>query len=229
MKLLTLICARSGSKGLKNKNIKIFNKKPLIYYTIKSALSSKFINEVYVSTDSINISRIAKKYGAKVKFLRDKNLSKDNTPETLVWRDSILRIEKLNKINYDCLCVLPITSPLRSKKDIDDCIEIFRKKKCDGVITITPSSKNPYFNMVRIVGNNLELINKHKKNFFNRQKAPKTYDITTVAYIMSTKFIKKKSSIFKGKLRYKIIPKRRSIDIDDKIDFKIAEYLYRNK
>jgi CMP-N-acetylneuraminic acid synthetase len=229
MNLLTLICAREGSKGLKNKNIKLFNKKPLIYYTIKKALSSKYVNEVYVSTDSTKISKVAKNFGAKVKFIRNKNLSKDTSPELMVWRDAILRLEKLNNTNYDYICVLPVTAPLRSVKDIDDCINIFQKKKCDGVITITPSSKNPYFNMVKISNDGLRLINKSKKLFFNRQKAPKVYDITTVAYIMSTNFIKKKNSIFQGKLEYKIIPKNRSIDIDDINDFKIAEYLYQKK
>lgn len=229
MELLTLICARKGSKGIKNKNIKLFNGKPLIYYTIKKALTSKFIDEVYVSTDSNKISKISKVFGAKVRFLRKKNLSQDNTPEIKVWRDAISRLEKLNKKKYDYLCVLPVTSPLRLTKDIDDCIKIFKSKKCDGVISITPSSKNPYFNMVQINKSNLNLINRTKKKIFTRQKSPKVYDVTTVAYVMSTKFIKEKNSIFDGKLEYTIIPKHRSVDIDDEIDFKFAEFLYRKK
>ena len=229
MNLLTLICARKGSKGIKNKNIKLFNGKPLIYYTIKKALTSKFIDEVYVSTDSNKISKISKAFGAKIRFLRKKNLSKDTTPEIKVWKDAISRLEKLNRKKYDYLCVLPITSPLRLTKDIDDCIKIFKSKKCDGVITITPSSKNPYFNMVQINKRNLNLINNAKKKIFTRQKSPKVYDVTTLAYVMSTKFIKEKNSIFDGKLEYKIIPKIRSVDIDDEIDFKFAEFLYRKK
>ncbi len=165
MNLLTLICARKGSKGIKNKNIKLFNGKPLIYYTIKKALTSKFIDEVYVSTDSNKISKISKVFGAKIRFLRKKNLSKDTTPEIKVWKDAISRLEKLNRKKYDYLCVLPVTSPLRLTKDIDDCIKIFKSKKCDGVITITPSSKNPYFNMVQINKRNLNLINNAKKKF----------------------------------------------------------------
>ncbi len=229
MKLLTLICARKGSKGIKNKNIKLFNGKPLIYYTIKKALASKFIDEVHVSTDSNKISKISKVFGAKVRFLRKKNLSKDTTPEIKVWKDAISRLEKLNRKKYDYLCVLPVTSPLRLTKDIDDCIKIFKSKKCDGVITITPSSKNPYFNMVQINKRNLNLINNAKKKIFTRQKSPKVYDVTTVAYVMSTKFIREKNSIFDGKLEYKIIPKLRSVDIDDEVDFKFAEFLYRKK
>ena len=184
---------------------------------------------MYVSTDSNKISKISKVFGAKVRFLRKKNLSQDNTPEIKVWQDAISRLEKLNKKKYDYLCVLPVTSPLRLTKDIDDCIKIFKSKKCDGVISITPSSKNPYFNMVQINKSNLNLINRTKKKIFTRQKSPKVYDVTTVAYVMSTKFIKEKNSIFDGKLKYTIIPKLRSVDIDDEIDFKFAEFLYRKK
>ena len=80
--------------------------------------------------------------------------------------------------------------------------------------------------MVKIDKTKLNLINRTKK-IFTRQKSPKVYDVTTVAYVMSTKFIKEKSSIFEGKLEYNIIPKHRSIDIDDKIDFKFAEFLHQ--
>jgi len=225
MNLLTLICARKGSKGLKNKNIKLFNKKPLIYYTIKQALASNYIDEIYLSTDSTRIANIGKKFGAKVKFIRDKHLSLDDTPEIKVWRDAIFRLEKINKKKYHYLCILPVTSPLRSTKDIDQCIKIFKKNKYDGVITLTPSSKNPYFNMVNIKKNKLSLAIKTTKNIFNRQNSPKIYDVTTVAYVMDTDFIKKKNSIFKGKLGYNVIPKIRSLNIENKIDFKFAEFL----
>ena len=83
--------------------------------------------------------------------------------------------------------------------------------------------------MVQINKRNLNLINNAKKKNFTRQKSPKVYDVTTVAYVMSTKFIKEKNSIFDGKLEYKIIPKLRSVDIDDEIYFKFAEFLYRKK
>ena len=99
MSLLTLICARSNSKRVKNKNIKQFNKKPLIYYSIKQALKSKYIKEVFISTDSNKISKICKEHGAKVKFIRNKKLARNNTPELDVWKDAILRLQKINKTN----------------------------------------------------------------------------------------------------------------------------------
>ena len=229
MSLLTLICARSNSKGIKDKNIRQFNNKPLIYYSIKQALKSKYIKEVYVSTDSNRVSKISQKYGAKVKFIRSKKLAKDDTPEIDVWRDAILKIQKINNKKYSHLCVIPATSPLRKTKDIDNSLKIFRKNNCDGVLSITKSSKNPYYNMVKIERNNIKVLLSKNKYFFQRQKAPDTFDITTVAYIMSTKFIFKTKNILEGKLKFNIIPKERSIDIDDIIDFKFAEFLHRNK
>ena len=229
MEILTIICARGNSKEVKNKNIKLFNKKPLIYYSIKEALKSKYISEVYVSTDSKKISNLSKKFGAKIEFIRSNKLSRDGTPEILVWRDAIKKIQKIKNKKYSHICILPVTSPLRITKDIDETIKIYRKKKVDGVLCITKSSKNPYFNIVKLDKNNLKPLFPSNKKIFNRQNAPKTYDVTTVAYVMNTNFILKTSHILNGKLAYNIIPKERSIDIDDIIDFKLAELLHKYK
>lgn len=229
MEILTIICARGNSKEIKNKNIKLFNKKPLIYYSIKQALKSKYIKEVYVSTDSKKISNLSKKFGAKIEFIRSNKLSKDKTPEILVWRDAIKRIQKIKKKKYSHICVLPVTSPLRKTKDIDETIKAYRKKKVDGVLCITKSSKNPYFNMVKLDKDRLRPIFPNNKKIFNRQNAPKTYDVTTIAYVMNTNFILRTKHILNGKLAYNIVPKERSIDIDDIIDFKLAELLHKHK
>lgn len=226
--MLTLICARGNSKGIKNKNIKLFNQKPLIFYSIQQALKSKYIKEVFVSTDSKKIAKISKNLGAKIKFIRSKKLSLDNTPEINVWKDAIKRLQKINKINYSHLCVLPITSPLRNVNDIDKTVRIYRQKKVDGVLCVTKSSKNPYFNMIKKNKKFIEPLLKDNKKIFIRQKAPEIFDVTTVAYVYSTKFILEANHILNGKIACNIIPKKRSIDIDDMIDFKFAEFLQRN-
>ena len=127
MKLNILICARGGSKGIKNKNIKSFAGKPLIYWTISLAKKIKDINNIYVSTDSKKIANIAKKYGAIVPFLRPKHLAKDTTPEWNVWRHTLNFMLK-KKIKTDGLIILPVTSPLRNLSDINKCITAFKKK-----------------------------------------------------------------------------------------------------
>ena len=146
--ILGLICARGGSKGLKNKNIKIFNSKPLIYWTIKIANKLKNIKKLYVSTDSKKIASLSKKFGAEVPFLRPIKLATDKSPEVYTWRHALNFFYK--KYNYlpGILLILPVTSPLRKKEDIIKCINLYRKTKSDAVIAVAESYRNPHFNMI---------------------------------------------------------------------------------
>ena len=228
-KILCLICARGGSKGLKNKNIKSFCGKPLIYWTIKLAKSIKQIKDVYVSTDSKKIAQISERYGAKIPFIRPKKLATSNSKEWESWRHAIKFFEQ-KKVFYEALLILPVTSPLRSKDDVTKCIKKFYKerKKLDAVVAITDSSKNPYFNMVKKKKFTSLAINT-KKQYFNRQETPKVYDLTTVAFLVKTSLIKTKNHLFKGKIRSIFVPKERSVDIDNLLDFKFAEFLKKKK
>ncbi len=228
-KILCLICARGGSKGLKNKNIKSFCGKPLIYWTIKLAKSIKQIKDVYVSTDSKKIAQISERYGAKIPFIRPKKLATSNSKEWESWRHAIKFFEK-KKVFYEALLILPVTSPLRSKDDVTKCIKKFYKerKKLDAVVAITDSSKNPYFNMVKKKKFTSLAINT-KKQYFNRQETPKVYDLTTVAFLVKTSLIKTKNHLFKGKIKSIFVPKERSVDIDNLLDFKFAEFLKKKK
>ena len=122
IKILGLICARSGSKGIKNKNIKIFNSKPLIYWTIKSAKKISLINKIYVSTDSKKIMSIANKFGAETPFLRPKKLAQDNSPEILSWRHALNFFYGKYKYLPNALVILPITSPTREINDVKKSI-----------------------------------------------------------------------------------------------------------
>ena len=229
-KILCLICARAGSKGVKNKNIKIFNSKPLIYWTIKDAKKISSIKKIYVSTDSKKIMSIANKYGAETPFLRPDKLAKDNSPEILSWRHALNFFYK--KFNHlpKALLILPITSPTRNVKDVKKLINLFFKSKCDSAIAVTNSYRNPYFNMVkRSSKNDTKLVINSKIKFFRRQDAPKVYDMTTVAYVLNPVFILKNSNIFNGNVKSLIVEQKHSIDIDNNLDFKIAEILHKQK
>ncbi|MDC3045993.1 acylneuraminate cytidylyltransferase family protein [Gammaproteobacteria bacterium] len=224
------IFARSGSKGLPNKNIKLFLGKPLIAWAINQALSVKKIKRVIVSTDCKKIKKISESYGAIVPFLRPKYLAKDNSPEWLSWIHAIKFMEKYDKKKLDCFISLPTTSPLRKKIDIEKSIRMFEENLYDIVITASESSRNPSFNMVKINSKNeASLLLPHKNKIMNRQQASKTYDVGTSAYVADPNFILNNESIFDGKVGVLIIPKKRSIDIDDLIDFKIAEFLKLKK
>ena len=128
MKNVVFIFARSGSKGLKNKNIKKFSGKPLIYWTIKQAKKIKNIDSIILSTDSIKIANLGKKYGASVYFIRPKKLASDNSPEWLSWKHAVKFIQKKFKTNLSKIVVLPVTSPCREIKDINNCINLYQTK-----------------------------------------------------------------------------------------------------
>ncbi len=124
LKIIAIIPARSGSKRIKNKNIKNFNKKPLIAWTIESALRSKLVDDVYVTSENDNILRMSKKYGAKI-IKRPKKLSNNIIHVDEAIRHAYLEVNK----KYDYIVTLQPTSPLRTDKNIDEAIKMIIKKK----------------------------------------------------------------------------------------------------
>mgnify|MGYP000002799609 CR=1 FL=1 len=226
--MLCLICARSGSKGLKNKNILKINNKSLLQITIELAKKIKAIKHIVLSTDSKKIAELGKRFGAEIPFLRPRFLSTDTAPEWKVWQHAIHQCEK--KYIFNDVLILPVVSPLKTKKDIDKVINMHKKNKKKCVITVTNSSRNPYFNMVTLdKERNAKIVLKKKKKIHRRQDTPAVFDICTVAYLLNKKLITRKKSLFDCKVVAQLIPKKRSIDIDDQIDFKIAKYLYEKK
>lgn len=226
--MLCLICARSGSKGLKNKNILKIQKKSLLQITIELAKKIKQVKKIVLSTDSKLIAKIGKKYGAIVPFLRPKNLSNDKTPEWKVWQHAIKMVQVF--FNFNDVLILPVVSPLKNTEDIKKMLKMYKKNKNSCVIGVSESSHNPFFNMVTLdKKKNVKIAIQKQKEFFRRQDAPKVYDISTTGYILSKKNILEKKSIFECNLKAEIIAKERSIDIDTKLDFLIAKYLYERK
>ena len=225
MKFHALICARAGSRGIKNKNIKKFKGKPLIAHPIQLARKIKKFKSISVSTDSKKIANISKYYGADVPFIRSKKLSTSKVNEWDVWEDFVKK--KNLKKKDDILVILPTTSPFRKKKDVEKCISLYKKKIYDYVMVITKASHNPYFNMVK--KNNDKLIKicmPFDKKIVRRQDAPKIFNITTVCYVVSAKFVLSKKSVFKtGKIGAVEIPYERSLDLDTEFDLKIANLL----
>ena len=225
--IIALICARGGSKGLKNKNLLKIDNKSLLRIAIEQSKKIKFIKQVYVSTDSIKIANEAKKFGAIVPFIRPKKLSRDNTPEILVWRHAIDFLKSELKIKPDYIISLPTTSPLRKITDINLCIKKTFKENLDMLFTATPSYRNPYFNMIKKKARKISIVCKEKKKiFFRRQDAPICYDLSTVCFIFKTDYVKNNIDLFSGKVDFFEVSKESSIDIDTKFDYKLAKILY---
>lgn len=220
------IFARGGSKGIKDKNIKLFNGKPLIYYSIRLAKKNSNIKKIFVSSDDKKILYTAKKYGAET-ILRPKSIAGDNSSEIKAWKHAVNYLKE-KKDYFDNFISLPCTSPLRHTKDVKLALKKIKNDN-DIVLGISKSDKSPNFNMVQKLGNKIKLLSK-KKILYNRQKTRKTYNLTTIIYACRSKFILNlKNSFWEGNVKYIEIPKIRSIDIDDIIDFKIAEFIYKKK
>ena len=226
MNIIALICARSGSKGVPNKNIKLLAGKPLIVRSINQIKELKEINRVIVSTDSEEIANIAIDAGAEVPFMRPKKLSEDDTPEWLVWRHALESINKIDGSNPDILIIVPVTAPLRTVDDLKNCLIEYQKGNADIIITATDSNRSPYFNMVKIDKEGMaNLVISPGETITRRQDTPNIYDMTTVAYVTTPKFVLENNGIFSGKVRRVHIPIERALDIDTSFDFKIAELL----
>ena len=144
----------------------------------------------------------------------------------MVWRHFINYIEKkLKKIDY--IVSVPPTAPLRRIKDINECLRVAIKNKADIVLTGSISHRNPYFNMVKIKNKKISLICSIKKKIVRRQDAPRCYDLTTVCYVFRPGYIKNNSNLFSNKTRLVIIPKERSLDIDNNFDYELAKFLFK--
>ena len=225
MKIYSFTFARAGSKGIKYKNLKKFRKKSLIFWAIQDCIKSKFISKSFVSTDSKKIAKEAKKAGAIIPFLRPKKLSTDFSPEYLSWKHALNFLKKNNDLP-DIFISVPCTSPLRTSKDLDRMISIFIRKKPDLLVAVSESERNPYFNMFKMKKNNkIEIFSRPKKKIFRRQDCPKTYNLTTFAFISKPNYILNSDNIYSNNVIGLKVDKKRSIDIDTVEDIKYAEFL----
>ena len=220
---------RSESKGVKNKNIKLINGRPLMYYTIKQAIKSRIFDHIVVSTDSKKILKIAKSYGAGGWFLRPKKLSLNSSQKIPVIRHALLQSEKFYNKKFETIIDLDVTSPLRKTEDILKAYKFFIKQKANILITGCKSKKNPYFNMIEIKNNKVQAAKRLKKNIYRRQDAPKTYDYNASIYIWRRKALMNFKSFYTSKTVFYEMPESRSIDIDSKLDFKLVEFLLKKR
>lgn len=226
MKVVALICARGGSKGLPGKNIRPLAGKPLIAWAIEQARAVKRIGRIIISTDSEEIATVARQAGAEVPFLRPAELAEDKSPEWLVWRHALDYLKENEGSYPDALIVVPATAPLRAVEDLERCLDEYEKGDADMVITVTDANRSPYFNMVKVFPDGaVGLVIPPDGSITRRQDAPVVYDMTTVAYVANPEFVMTRNGTFEGRVRHVHIPVERALDIDTPLDFKIAECL----
>ena len=224
-KILALIPARGGSKGIKDKNIIPLAGKPLIAYSIEAAKKSKYIDSIVVTTDSEKIAEVAKRYGARVPFLRPAELAAD-TSKTI---DAVLHAIKTLKSmgeNYDRLVLLQPTQPLRTTDDIGKAIELYYESGENGLVSISSVDDSPL--LIRSIDEDGKLINLLSQNSTcRRQDMPNYYKVNGCIYINKIDEINENTSFNDNKVPF-IMDKEHSIDIDELSDLWMAECYLKN-
>ena len=222
-KVLALIPARGGSKGLPRKNILSFSGKPLIAHSIAQANKSKYIDKLILSSEDEEIINISKNYEIDIPFVRPKSLSEDAVSGLDVVLHSVENI-----VGYDLVVLLQPTSPLRTTEDIDKCIEKLISKNVNACVSVVETSKSPYWMFELNEHENFIPVIKNVPLVSIRQNLPSTYAINGAVYVAKIDwFIKKKEFITDETIAY-VMPKERSVDIDTKEDFLYAQYLKQN-
>lgn len=228
MNNIAIIPARSGSKGLKDKNIKELNGKPLMAYTIEAALRSNQFETVMVSTDSEEYAKIARKYGAEVPFLRSEKTSSDEAGSWEVILEVLENYAELGKM-YDTVCLLQPTSPLRKVDDIINSYKILEEKKADAITSVCEVDHSPLWTMTLPSDRSMKEFRKDKKINVPRQKLDTFYRLNGAVYIRKIKYQNAEIDILDQNEYAYIMPKNSSVDIDTLDDFEYAEFLIKKE
>ena len=227
MKPICFIGARGGSKGVPKKNIRPINGKPLIAYTIESALDSNLFSSVVVSTDDDQIARISRKYGAETPFKRPKKLANGKIDFAPVLVHGIKKLQDLG-FKFNTLVLRDCTVPFISKKDMKNSINLLNRKKANAVFGLYEQHLNPYFNILEVNKKGyLELSKKLPSRPKSRQESPPVYQMNGLFTYDVSSFMKYQKIILPKTILYEI-PIQNGIMIDTEIEFKIVEILIKN-
>ncbi len=239
-KVLVTVCGRAGSKGFRNKNLKIFLGKPLVYYTLASAFDFKdrakdTATDIVLNTDSGSLREIvAEKYPEVIPIDRPRELCGDTVPKMAVFQQSLEYMEKKTGERYDYLIDLDITSPLRQIDDVLGAYELKLSRPDAGLVfTGCPSRRNPYFNMAMEQGD--RVVKVIESPFTARQQAPRIYDINASIYVFNAEFLRTNTTgiLWDTKCLLYKMKDTRVLDIDSEEDFDmmrlIGGYLFENE
>lgn len=222
-KILAIIPARGGSKGVPRKNIKMLAGKPLIAWTIEDAKKSKFIDMCIVSTEDEEIKSVAEAWGGNVPFMRPVELAQDDTPGI----EPVLHAIKMMP-GYDFIVLLQVTSPLRTVEDIDGAIAYCLDRDFESCVSVAEVEHSPYWMYRMDEQKRLQSILKiSKEESYQRQKLPKVFQLNGAVYVSSVAFVQRAREFIGEETLGYVMPQERSYDIDTMADFEIAEVLIK--
>lgn len=218
MKILGLITARAGSQGIPKKNKKLFAGKPLIEWTIEAALKAKMIDEVVISTDDWDIAELGIRCGAQVPFLRPDYLAEDDTPHIEVIKHAL---REVGPETFTHCCLLQPTSPLRSSNDIEEACILAAKNCRASVVSVDLNKEYPFI----LKATPLKGMEEPPKTYLRRQEIVPKCHVNGAIFIAPVDRLLKKNTVYIKPILPYVMPKNRSIQIDDQIDFDIAEFI----
>lgn len=228
MKNLAVIPARSGSKGLRDKNIKELLGKPLLAYTIEAAQESEVFDTIHVSTDSRRYAKISESYGADVPFLRSSELSSDAAGTWDAVRYVLEEYRKLG-MEFDNVAVLQPTSPLRDAADICEAYKFFCAKDANMISSVCEMEHSPLWSNTLPIDLSMADFEDEKIALLPRQSLPVYYRENGAIYILKQEHLFGMENVYKNGCYAYIMPRQHSIDIDEELDFVIAETLMKRR
>ncbi|OLN33515.1 cytidylyltransferase domain-containing protein [Desulfosporosinus metallidurans] len=223
-RIIAIIPARSGSKGLPDKNIRILNGKPLIAYSIVQAQEAGIFDEIFLSTDSQEYANIAVQYGANVPFLRSDKLATDTASTWDCVKEALDQYYTIGK-KFDIFVLLQPTSPLRTSQDIVAAVETLMLRNADAVVSVSEADHSPLWYNVLPESKSLNGFLRQEALNKNRQELPTYYRINGAVYVVKTECFLRSQNIYDYNSFAYIMPRENSVDIDTMLDFSIAEYL----
>jgi CMP-N,N'-diacetyllegionaminic acid synthase len=226
MKRLCTICARGGSKGVKNKNTRQIAGKPLIAHTLEQARACGLFDLIAVSSDSQHILDVARDYGADLLVVRPDALAADTAAKVPAIRHCVEEVERITAIRFDTVVDLDATAPLRLVDDLTGAVKLLEERRVSNVITAAPSRRSPYFNLVEVGKDGVVRRSKSLGHeIVRRQDAPACYDMNASIYVWQRNALFEEPAIFRQDTGLFVMPEERSVDIDNELDFRFVEML----
>lgn len=224
MNKLCTICARGGSVGVKNKNIKLLQGKPLIAHSILQAKQSQLFDKIAVSSDSQAILDIASEYGADLLIERPHELASNDAAKIPAIQHAVNSAEAYYNKKFTVIVDLDATSPLRTVSDIQSAVDLLKQNK--NVITAMKARRSPYFNLIELDQDKIPCLSKKiNHSIVRRQDSPECFDMNASIYVWERDYLLADGHIFTANTALYVMPEERSIDIDSELDFEIVAYL----
>jgi CMP-N-acetylneuraminic acid synthetase len=226
MRVLGLVPARGGSRGVPRKNARLLGGKPLLQYTADAALAARLLTRVVLSTDDAEIAEIGRRCGLDVPFMRPAELARDETPMVPVVRHALEAVEATDGA-YDAVCLLQPTAPLRGSEEIDACIELLERAGADTVITVrrVPEEYNPHWVYLVDESGALRLSTGEDAPIARRQDLPPAFHRDGAVYVARRAVVMERGSLFGDRVLGYVSHREHTVNIDGPADWRRAEQL----